>query len=62
MSAIKDLLPDFPSGPLDRYRKQASFDWRSMALIIDNEERLKFKVQGNIYVITFSFQKNYVVF
>ncbi|CAL8130578.1 unnamed protein product [Orchesella dallaii] len=43
MAEIKEILPDFPSGPLSNYRKQASFDWRNMAVVIDTEERLKFK-------------------
>ncbi len=37
-------LDDFPSGPLDAYRKMASFDWKQMRLTIENEKQLKLKV------------------
>lgn len=37
-------LDDFPTGPLDHYRKQASFDWKEMRLTIENEKQLKLKV------------------
>ncbi|KAK7867138.1 hypothetical protein R5R35_005853 [Gryllus longicercus] len=40
-----ELLPDFPPGPLDRYRKQASFDWKKLKLHVENEEILKFKTK-----------------
>ncbi|ODN04890.1 Peroxisomal acyl-coenzyme A oxidase 3 [Orchesella cincta] len=43
MTEIKEMLPDFPTGPLTNYRNQASFDWKTMAIILDSEERLKFK-------------------
>jgi len=39
-----EFLQDFPEGPLDRYRKQASFDWKSMALVMEPEHILRFKV------------------
>lgn len=41
---LKQYLPDLPSGPLDIYRKQASFDWRRMKLAYDNLNTLKLKV------------------
>lgn len=37
------FLKDFPSGPLDEYRKDASFDWKKMALFLEGEELLKYK-------------------
>ncbi|XP_046389776.1 peroxisomal acyl-coenzyme A oxidase 3-like [Ischnura elegans] len=37
--------PDFVAGPLDAYRKQASFDWKKMKLIMDEEKLLKYKMQ-----------------
>ncbi|KAG8222250.1 hypothetical protein J437_LFUL001448 [Ladona fulva] len=40
-----DLLPDFPSGPLDRYRKKASFNWKNMRLIIEDESLLRLKMK-----------------
>jgi len=39
-----DFLKDFPEGPLDHYRRQASFDWKIMALVMEPEEILQFKV------------------
>nr|CAD7440118.1 unnamed protein product [Timema bartmani] len=39
-----ELLPDFPPGPLDVYRKQATFDWRKMRIFVETEDILKFKV------------------
>ncbi|XP_062992042.1 peroxisomal acyl-coenzyme A oxidase 3 isoform X2 [Elgaria multicarinata webbii] len=37
------LLPDLPSGPLSAYRKIASFNWKEMALFIEEEELIHFK-------------------
>lgn len=42
-----DFLKDFPAGPLDEYRKQASFDWKVMTLVMEPEEVLRFKVNLN---------------
>lgn len=39
-----NLLADFPPGPLSRYRKKASFNWKEMALFIDGEEVIQLKV------------------
>lgn len=38
------LLEDFPSGPLDLYRKQATFDWKKLRLQIEGYEALKLKM------------------
>nr|CAD7256880.1 unnamed protein product [Timema shepardi] len=38
-----ELLPDFPPGPLDVYRKQATFDWKKMRIFVETEDILKFK-------------------
>uniref|UniRef100_A0A8D2NLP6 Acyl-coenzyme A oxidase n=1 Tax=Zosterops lateralis melanops TaxID=1220523 RepID=A0A8D2NLP6_ZOSLA len=37
------LLPDFPEGPLSRYRKKASFNWKEMAVFIDGEDIIQLK-------------------
>lgn len=37
-------LKDFAKGPLDRYRKYASFDWKRMALCMEEEEYQDLKV------------------
>lgn len=44
-SEIMELLPDFPSGPLDEYRRRATFDWRKMKLLLEGEEIIKFKMR-----------------
>ena len=41
---LEEILKDFPPGPLDLYRKKASFDWKQMKLFIEGEDVLKFKV------------------
>jgi hypothetical protein len=43
-AAALEFLKDFPEGPLDQYRKHASFDWKSMALVMEPEPMLRFKV------------------
>ncbi|KPJ04977.1 Peroxisomal acyl-coenzyme A oxidase 3 [Papilio xuthus] len=40
---LKELFPDLPAGPLDVYRKKATFDWRRMKLVFDNLTTLKLK-------------------
>lgn len=40
----KELFPDLPAGCLDRYRKAASFDYRKLALLLDNEECIRYRV------------------
>lgn len=41
-------VADLPSGPLDIYRKKASFSWKDMLLFIEGEEILVFKVAVRI--------------
>lgn len=41
---LKSCFPDLPSGPLDSFRKKASFDWRRMKLAYDNIHTIKTKV------------------
>ncbi|XP_030636042.1 peroxisomal acyl-coenzyme A oxidase 3 [Chanos chanos] len=36
-------IPDLPSGPLDIYRKKASFSWKDMVRFLDGEEITAFK-------------------
>ncbi|RUS84931.1 hypothetical protein EGW08_007293 [Elysia chlorotica] len=43
MAANLDFLKDLPSGPLDAYRKDASFNWKHMALFLEGEELLRYK-------------------
>ncbi|KAJ9594894.1 hypothetical protein L9F63_013819 [Diploptera punctata] len=38
------LLQDFPPGPLDFYRKQASFNWKKLKIHVEDETLLRFKM------------------
>ncbi|KAL0272768.1 UNVERIFIED_CONTAM: hypothetical protein PYX00_005616 [Menopon gallinae] len=38
-------IPDLPSGPLDVYRKQASFDWKKMRIYMEDEKLLRVKME-----------------
>jgi hypothetical protein len=40
----EEILQDFSPGPLDRYRKQSSFDWKSMKVFVEGEAIMRFKV------------------
>ncbi|XP_071848500.1 peroxisomal acyl-coenzyme A oxidase 3-like [Apostichopus japonicus] len=37
------FVPDLPSGPLDLYRKRASFNWKEMKVVLEGEEGIKYK-------------------
>ena len=43
-----EIMKDFPSGPLDVYRKKASFDWKEMKMFLDGEDILRFKVRSPV--------------
>lgn len=43
-----ELLPDFPPGPLDVYRNQASFDWKKLKLFLEDESITEFTVVLNL--------------
>ena len=42
--SLDEILRDYPPGPLDRYRKAASFDHKKMMLFVEGESVLLFKV------------------
>ena len=44
MEQETDFIPELPDGPLNIYRKQASFDWKKLKLVFDKPEILKLKV------------------
>lgn len=50
MQAKPLVLKDFPPGPLEAYRKQASFDWKALKIYIEEEEIIKFKVLQTIRI------------
>jgi len=41
---IQTFLKDPPKGPLDPYRKNASFNWKEMALLIESPRAFWIKV------------------
>lgn len=49
-----ELLPDFPPGPLDVYRNQASFDWKKLKLFLEDKSITEFKVVSNLLLYTLS--------
>ncbi|XP_013194627.2 peroxisomal acyl-coenzyme A oxidase 3 [Amyelois transitella] len=40
---LKKYFPDLPPGPLEKYRKIASFDWRRMKLVYENLNTINLK-------------------
>lgn len=51
-SESTDFIPDLPSGgPLDKYRKQAKFNWKKLKLIFEDAELLKCKVIPLTYCV-----------
>lgn len=45
-----DTIPDLPHGPLDVYRRKASFSWKDMVRFIDGEEIIAFKVSHRLSI------------
>ena len=41
----KTLVPCMPTGPLDVYRKKASFNWKHLKLLMEGEDAIRFKVK-----------------
>jgi acyl-CoA oxidase len=44
MTTTNDLINDLPKGPLDVYRKRATFDWKSFKLALEGETLLRHQV------------------
>lgn len=44
MSIASNLIRDLPKGPLDTYRKRATFDWKSLKLNLEGAEGIQFQV------------------
>lgn len=53
---LKQYFPDLPSGPLEKFRKRASFDWRRMKFIYDNFNTIKLKHEF------YTFMENHTLF
>lgn len=44
MSTASNLIEDLPRGPLDAYRKRATFDWKSLKLSLEGEDCIQYQV------------------
>lgn len=42
-----ETLKDLPTGPLDDYRKRASFNWKSLKVHLEGEENVRLQVRRN---------------
>ncbi|KAK9731628.1 Acyl-CoA dehydrogenase, middle domain [Popillia japonica] len=45
---VHELIPDFSAGPLDRYRNNATFNWKKLKVFLETEEIVQFK--NELYV------------
>lgn len=45
MTYYEDLLPDFKPGPLDVYRKQATFSWKKLMLLVEGQDVVELKMK-----------------
>ncbi|CAL1687763.1 unnamed protein product [Lasius platythorax] len=43
MSIASNLIRDLPKGPLDAYRKRATFDWKSLKLTLESADGIRFQ-------------------
>ncbi|XP_077258489.1 peroxisomal acyl-coenzyme A oxidase 3 isoform X1 [Temnothorax americanus] len=43
MSIASNLIKDLPRGPLDAYRKRATFDWKSFKLSLEGEDCIRYQ-------------------
>lgn len=48
------VVPDLPSGPLDIYRKKASFNWKDMLYFLEGEEIIAFRVTASMNCFLFA--------
>lgn len=42
---VNQLMPNWPSGPLDVYRSKATFDWRRLKITMEQEDVIRMKAQ-----------------
>lgn len=40
-------------GPLDTYRKRATFNWKKLRIVLDTEEVVKFQVSTKFYCLNY---------
>ncbi|XP_053212724.1 peroxisomal acyl-coenzyme A oxidase 3-like [Panonychus citri] len=43
--SLSEALEDWPPGPLDLYRKKASFCWKKMRILMEGEDIIRFKAK-----------------
>lgn len=48
---VHELIPDFSAGPLDRYRNNATFNWKKLKVFLETEEIVQFKVNRKIVIL-----------
>lgn len=46
---MTNLLQDMAPGPLDVYRKKASFKWKSLKLHFESEKCVQYQVKVKMY-------------
>jgi len=65
MSIANNLIKDLPKGPLDAYRKRATFDWKSFKLTLEGEDGVRFQVlkliNFNTYIIPIQLYNLYYI-
>lgn len=65
MSIANNLIKDLPKGPLDAYRKRATFDWKSFKLTLEGEDSVRFQVlkliNFNTYIIPIQLYNLYYI-
>lgn len=44
-ASVLEYMPSFPPGPLDTYRRLASFDWRKLKVALEGEDIIRFKAK-----------------
>lgn len=54
-----ELIHNLPNGPLDEYRKRASFNWKSLKLHLEGEDFIQSQVNFfyNFLISSLNFQR-----
>jgi len=51
MSTVSNLIKDLPKGPLDAYRKRATFDWKLFKLSLEGEDSVRYQVMKSMHYV-----------
>lgn len=54
---MSDIIKDLPLGPLDFYRKKASFDWKKLKLFIHTPDIVQYEVRFQSFSNLLNFLK-----